>query len=117
MLVVDDEHQVRATVREALEYEGYDVSEAGTGADALAQLRLHDVDVVVFDLWMPVMDGWELRRRLLAEYPGLPVIVLSALDLPADKLAELRADALVNKPFDLEVLYGALAELVARRRG
>ena len=114
VLVVDDEPQVRATVREALEYEGYEVREAGTGAEALALLNQSPSDVVVFDLWMPVMDGWEFRRRLLAAYPRLPVIVLSALDLPSEKLTELRADALVSKPFDLEVLYSALQDVLAR---
>src|SRR5207253_3584477 len=56
VLIVDDEPQVRATVREALEYEGYDVSEASTGAEALALLSTRRADAVVFDLWMPVMD-------------------------------------------------------------
>src|SRR5436853_7306737 len=77
VMVVDDEPQVRATVREALEYEGYEVSEAGTGAEALALLAAKPADAVVFDLWMPVMDGWELRRRVLAAYPALPVVEVS----------------------------------------
>lgn len=104
-------------MREALEYEGYEVRDAGTGAEALEILRTYEVDVIVFDLWMPVMDGWELRQRLLAEHPDVPVIVLSALDLPTEKLAELQADALVSKPFDLDALYSALADLVSRGRG
>ena len=105
---------MRATVCEALEYEGYEVREAASGADALALLAQGASDVVVFDLWMPVMDGWELRRRLLATHPRLPVIVLSALDLPPEKLAALRADALVGKPFDLEVLYAAIEDVLGR---
>jgi CheY-like chemotaxis protein len=69
----------------------------------------------VFDLWMPVMDGWEFRRRLLASHPRVPVVVLSALDLPSERLGELRADAVVNKPFDLDTLYEALEQVLGRQ--
>jgi len=112
--VVDDEPQVRATVREALAYEGYDVSEAENGADALASIELSLPDLVIFDLWMPVMDGWQLRKKLREAHPGLPVIVLSALELDPGKLLALAADALIEKPFDLDTLYKTVSEVLAR---
>ncbi len=109
MLVVDDEPQVRATIREALEYEGYEVDEAGNGAEALAAIASRPPDVILLDLWMPVMDGWEFRRAQLATAPRIRVVVLSALSASNERLPELRADALVEKPFDLETLFSAVA--------
>ena len=115
MLVVDDEPQVRATVREALRYEGYTVSEAENGADALALVASAPPDVILIDLWMPVMDGWELRKKLLASHPRLPVIVLSAVELKTEDLLRLEADVVVEKPFDLDDLYDAIRDALARR--
>ena len=115
VLVVDDEPQVRATVREALTFEGYDVTEAANGAEALALISQVRPAAIVLDLWMPVMDGWAFRRAQLAAHPEIPVIVLSALDLSHERLDELRADALLGKPFDLDVLYDAVRDLIAAR--
>ena len=115
VLVVDDEPQVRATIREALALEGYDVSEASNGAEALALLPSVSPEVIVLDLWMPVMDGWAFRRAQSVSHADIPVVVISALDLSSDRLQELRADAVIGKPFDLDVLYGAVAEVLAKR--
>ncbi len=115
MLVVDDESQVRATISEALAYEGYDVTQAANGAEALAAIRRAPPDVIVLDLWMPVMDGWQFRREQLRSHPAVPVVVLSALESSSERLKELRADALVGKPFELDALYGAVSEVIAAR--
>lgn len=115
VLVVDDEPQVRATVREALTFEEYDVTEATNGAEALAMLGDLRPAAIVLDLWMPVMDGWAFRRAQLVAHPGIPVIILSALDLSSECLEELNADALLGKPFDLDALYGAVRDLIAAR--
>ena len=116
MLVVDDEAQVRATVREALLYEGYVVTEAENGADALVAVANAEPDVVLIDLWMPVMDGWQLRKSLLETHPRLPVVVLSAVELRTEDLIRLEADAVVEKPFDLDDLYHAVSDVLGRRR-
>jgi two-component system response regulator MprA len=115
VLVVDDEPQVRATVREALALEGYDVTEASNGAEALALLQTAQPEAIVLDLWMPVMDGWAFRRAQLASHPQIPVIVVSALDLSSERVEELRASAIIGKPFDLETLYGAVEDVLRRR--
>ena len=115
MLVVDDEPQVRATVREALLYEGYAVTEAENGADALTMIASGPPDIVLIDLWMPVMDGWQLRKSLLESHPRLPVIVLSAVELNSQDLIRLEADAVVEKPFDLDDLYDTISDVLARR--
>ena len=115
VLVIDDEPQVRATIREALVLEGYDVSEASNGAEGLALLPSLLPEVIVLDLWMPVMDGWAFRKAQTLSHAHIPVIVISALDLSSDRLKELDADALIGKPFDLDVLYGAVADVLAKR--
>jgi len=115
VLVIDDEPQVRATVSEALELEGYDVTQATNGMEALAMLASREPEVIILDLWMPVMDGWAFRRAQLASHPHIPVVVLSALDLSSDRLQELRANALIGKPFDLDVLYGAVHDVLPKR--
>ncbi len=113
VLIVDDEPQVRATIREALAYEGYDVTEASDGAAALAAMRDTPPDAVLLDLWMPVMDGWHFRREQLRSHPNVPVVVLSALDVSDARLKELRADAVIGKPFELDALYEAIARVIS----
>ena len=115
VLVVDDEPQVRATVREALALEGYEVTEASNGAEALALLTTAQPDAIVLDLWMPVMDGWAFRRAQRATHPDIPVIVVSALDLSSERLEELDASAILGKPFDLDTLYAAVLNALPRR--
>ena len=114
VLVVDDEPQVRATVSEALALEGYDVTEARNGAEALALLASAPPEAILLDLWMPVMDGWAFRRAQLLTHPQIPVVVLSAQTLSADRLSELRPDAVVGKPFDLQALYDAVDAVLHR---
>ena len=103
---------MRATVREALALEGYDVTEARNGAEALALLGSARPEAILLDLWMPVMDGWEFRRAQLLTHPEIPVVVFSAQDLSNERLRELRADALIAKPFDLQVLYDTVARVL-----
>ena len=116
VLVVDDEPQVRATVKEALLLEGYEVSEASNGAEALALLRTYEPEAIVLDLWMPVMDGWAFRRAQLASHPQIPVIVVSALDLSSERVEELAASAVIGKPFDIDTLYGAVESALNKAR-
>lgn len=113
MLVIDDEPQLRATISDALTLEGYEVTTATNGAEGLALLASLRPDAIVFDLWMPVLDGWEFRKAQLAAHPEIPVVVLSALDPRSERLAELRATAVVPKPFDLDALYAAVAGVLS----
>jgi CheY-like chemotaxis protein len=114
VLVVDDEPQIRATVSELLTLEGYEVVQASNGADALKQLDGRP-DVVVLDLWMPVLDGWTFRTTQLRTHPGIPVIVLSATTLTEEQLAELGRPAVVAKPFDLDTFLSAIEAAVDGR--
>jgi CheY-like chemotaxis protein len=103
VLVVDDDQNMRDTVAAALETEGYRVSCAENGAQALALMRGCRPEAIVLDLSMPVMSGWELldavhERRELRE---VPVLVLSALHAPAGV-------AHLDKPVSLDQLLATL---------
>src|SRR2546423_12735583 len=110
ILVVDDDDQIPAIVRDGLTRTGYRVELAADGPAALAAVRAHPFDLVVLDLLLPGMDGVEVCRQLRTQ-GGPPVIMLTARDAVAEKIAGLEsgADDSLTKPF-------VLAELVARVR-
>ena len=110
VLVVDDHVAIRRFLRAGLESEGYRLCEAGTGADAVAQAATRSPDLVLLDLGLPDLDGFEVVRRL-REWSQVPVIVLSARGQESDKVKALDAgaDDYVTKPF-------AMGELLARMR-
>lgn len=112
VLAVDDEPALTELVGMTLRYEGWDVTSAGTGADAVRLTREVRPDVVVLDQMLPDLDGLEVLRRIRAEQPRVPVIFLTARDTVDDRVRGLTAggDDYVTKPFSLE-------ELVARIRG
>jgi CheY-like chemotaxis protein len=108
VLVVDDDSYIRDVVSQLLASEGYAVEEAANGAEALHIVSdaARRPDLILLDLMMPVMDGWEFARRLQEYRPRLdiPIIVLSAARLPADRLRVSGAEAVLAKPFDLDEL-------------
>jgi two-component system KDP operon response regulator KdpE len=110
ILVIDDEPQMRRLLRVALEAHDYEVSEAATGREGLAEAATRPPDVVLLDLGLPEMPGLEVLRRL-REWSGVPVLILSVQDSGEDKVQalDLGADDYVTKPFDT-------AELLARLR-
>ena len=123
VLVVDDDAAVRRSLGRALRMRGFTVSEADGGAAALALLgpgageAAGSPDVLVLDISMPGMDGIEVCGRLRADGNDLPVLVLSALDEVADRVAGLQAgaDDYLVKPFALEELVLRLNALLRRR--
>ncbi len=110
VLVVDDEPQIRRSLRVALRANGYEVEEAATGEAALAQAALRPPELVILDLSLPDLDGVEVCRRL-REWTQLPVIILSANGEDEAKVRALDegADDYVTKPF-------SVLELLARMR-
>jgi two-component system, cell cycle sensor histidine kinase and response regulator CckA len=109
ILVVDDEEMVRLVIRAVLSYRGYTVVEVADGQAALRQLaeRPGRIDLVLLDLNMPGMNGWELLRRLREADPAIPVIVLSgeSPDEFAGRIIKAGAASVLQKPFDnLELL-------------
>ena len=109
VLVVDDDPDILATVEQILAVEGYEVLGACNGAEALAVLDDRRPAVIILDLMMPVMDGWEFRRRLAAHpASATPVIVVSADRDIARKAASIDANGYIAKPFDLDDLITAV---------
>ncbi len=115
ILVVDDDPSITSMLRRGLSYEGYEVHTAASGPEGLVTAREAPPALVILDVMMPGVDGFEVCRRLRAADPTLPVIMLTARDAPADQVLglELGADDYVVKPFTFEVL---LARIRARLR-
>ncbi len=115
VLVVDDDSDIRETMQEVLELEGYAVRTARNGLEALAEARLHAPAMILLDLFMPVMDGLEFRRRQLQdpEIAHIPVVVVSAAAGLEQRVAALPIDAVIEKPVAVDRLF----ELVARFAG
>ena len=115
MLVVDDERAIRRLLRMYLTDGGFTVAEAATGEEAIEQVRRGGIDIVLLDLMLPGMDGYEVCRRL-RETTSTPVIMLTARGEEANRITglELGADDYVTKPFSpVEVV--ARVKAVMRR--
>jgi two-component system, OmpR family, response regulator MprA len=121
ILVVDDDAAVRESLRRALQLEGYEVELAADGAEALDRLKLDGAapDALVLDVSMPRLDGLEVCRRLRRGGSAVPVLMLTARDEVADRVAGLDAgaDDYVVKPFALEELLARLRALLRRSSG
>ena len=115
ILVVDDEAHIRDLVRLYLEKEGYQVQVAVNGAAALAQVRQSPPALVVLDLMMPEMDGWEVCRHLRAA-SNLPILMLTARDDDIDKIVglEMGADDYLTKPFNPRELVARVRAILRR---
>ena len=116
VLVVDDDRAVRESLRRSLEFNGYDVSLAGDGAEALAGIGSVNPDVVVMDVMMPRLDGLETTRALRTAGNDVPIIVLTARDAVGDRVEGLDAgaDDYLTKPFALQELLARLRALLRR---
>ena len=109
ILVVDDDENIRQIVRMCLSDEGYDVREAPNGLAALEALDAGRADLILLDLRMPVMDGWEFARQYAdTPAPHAPIVAFVAALNPDDECARLPAAAILNKPFDLDDLLHAV---------
>lgn len=116
VLVVDDDKAVRESLRRSLEFNGYAVSLAADGAEALAGIGGVNPDVVVMDVMMPRLDGLEATRALRAAGHDVPILVLTARDAVGDRVEGLDAgaDDYLTKPFALQELLARLRALLRR---
>lgn len=117
ILVVDDDPHIRELVKHFMQLEGLEVLEAGDGLDALRVLADNKVELVILDLMMPGMDGWELCRKL-REQTDLPLLMLTAKGETAQivKGFALGTDDYLVKPFDPLVLVARVKALLKRYR-
>jgi len=118
ILVVDDDKNTRLLLRSVLEPEGYTVSTAENGKQALALLDREYVDLVVLDVMMPEMDGYAFTRELREGNSNLPVLMLSARQLPRDRHEGFRAgtDDYMTKPIDETELLLRIKALLRRAK-
>ena len=103
IMIVEDDADVRAALAAFLEGEGYVVLEAADGAEALQRLRTNEVCLVLLDLWMPGMDGWQFRAEQMRD-PALarvPVLVVTADHAAARQVAALGVQGYMTKPIEL----------------
>jgi two-component system OmpR family response regulator len=117
ILVVDDDPHIRELVRAFLRNGGFDVLEAADGIKALAVLDSTRVDLVILDIMMPNMDGWELCRQLRAAY-DIPLLMLTARGEASQKIKgfQLGTDDYLVKPFDPQELVERTKALLRRYR-
>ena len=115
ILIVEDDMNIRELLRLYLEREGYETISAGDGGEGLRAFRRESPDLVLLDIMMPVMDGWQVCRAIRAE-SKCPVIMLTAKGETFDKVSglDMGADDYIVKPFDLSEFL-ARVEAVLRR--
>ena len=118
ILIVEDEPAMVAGLRDNFEYEGYDVISAADGAAGLQRALADNPDLVVLDVMMPQMSGLDVCKRLKAERPAMPVIMLTARGQEIDKVVglELGADDYVTKPFSIRELMARVRAFLRRHR-
>ncbi|MGD2136361.1 MAG: type II/IV secretion system protein [Gemmatimonadales bacterium] len=121
VLLVDDEDQLRRVMKDLLERDGYDVSEARDGAEALDQVDRHNPDIIVLDLNLPGLDGYGVLTHLRSRpvTADIPVVVLTARgDEDSEvRVFEMGADDFLSKPFRARALSARLQAVLGRARG
>jgi len=116
VLVVEDEATILQGLRDNLEFEGYEVFTASDGIAGLEQIRKHDPHLIVLDLMLPRLSGYELCRKLRAEGVNTPILMLTARGEEADRVLglDLGADDYVTKPFSVRELMARVRALLRR---
>lgn len=117
ILIVEDEAEIANYLRRGLVFEGYSVEIAANGLAALASAREHPPDLVVLDVMLPTIDGFEVARRLRSA-SDVPIIMLTARDAVPDRVAGLEAgaDDYLVKPFAFEELLARIRVQLRRRQ-
>jgi len=116
--VVDDDDSIRDFIAMALGDEGYEVATVHDGAAALEVMAGFRPDLILLDLRMPGMDGWEFSHAYRqAPPPRVPILVLTAARDAGASASEIDADAFLAKPFELRDLLALVERLVRDRRG
>jgi two-component system OmpR family response regulator len=116
VLVVDDEENIADVIAMALRFQGFAVETAGTGGDALAAVSSFRPHLMVLDVMLPDMEGFDVAERLGAQRADVPIIFLTARDATEDKIRGLTTggDDYVTKPFSLEELIARIRTILRR---
>ena len=118
ILIVDDELNMRLVLQAMLKKEGYDVTTASNGMEALKILKSDQMDIVVTDLKMPKLDGMGLLGEIIRDYPSIPVIIITAHGTIATAVDALKKGAFdyITKPFEQDELKQVIQKAVKTRR-
>lgn len=118
ILVVDDESRMRKLVKDFLQREGYSVLEAGDGMEAMDIFYEQKIDLVILDVMMPRMDGWQTCREIRRD-STVPIIMLTARSEERDELQgfELGVDEYISKPFSPKILAARVSAILRRTAG
>ena len=116
ILVVDDEPNIVEVIAMALRFQGFEVESAGTGREALAAVTAFKPHLMVLDVMLPDMEGFDVADRLGAQRAGVPIIFLTARDATEDKVRGLSGggDDYMTKPFSLEELVARIRTILRR---
>ncbi|MGG1312553.1 MULTISPECIES: response regulator transcription factor [Cohnella] len=116
IVVIDDDEKITSLLRRSLAFEGYEVTTASNGQEGLRVLLGRHADLVILDVMMPQLDGWEVCRRLRAAGIQSPILMLTAKDDVQDRVKglDLGADDYLIKPFALEELNARVRALLRR---
>jgi two-component system OmpR family response regulator len=116
ILVVDDEPNIVDVVSMALRYQGFEVASAGTGQEALDQVSAFKPHLMVLDVMLPDMEGFDVAEKLGARRADVPIVFLTARDATPDKIRGLTSggDDYVTKPFSLEELVARIRTILRR---
>lgn len=116
ILIVDDEENIIISLKFLMEQAGYDVAVALTGEDALAQLPVFQPDLIILDVMLPGIDGYEVCRRIHADarFPHVKIVMLTAKGREMERQRGIRlgADAYITKPFSTKELLQQVRILV-----
>lgn len=118
ILVVDDDRNTRRLLRAVLESDGYTVTTAENGEKAFEVLDREHIDLIVLDIMMPVMDGYQFTKTLREEGSDLPVLIVTAKQLPDDRYMAFQAgtDDYITKPIDKKEMLLRIKALLRRSK-
>ena len=119
ILLVDDNDKIRRSVRRFLERKEYDVEEAPNGQVAMARLDAGDIDIIISDVFMPNMNGFDFLMRIRDKHAGIPIIMMSGggtlgSQSVLDAASKLGAAFVVEKPFEMREMMAAVEACVER---
>ncbi|AJY75833.1 response regulator transcription factor [Paenibacillus beijingensis] len=117
IIVVDDDEKITSLLRRSLAFEGYEVTTANNGSEGLKLMLMSEPDLLVLDVMMPQIDGWEVCRRVREGGSSVPILMLTAKDDVRDRVRglDLGADDYLVKPFALEELLARVRALLRRK--
>jgi CheY-like chemotaxis protein len=113
--VIDDEASVRELVSDVLSLQGHSVSAAADGADGVARFRAGQFDLVLTDLGMPGMNGWEVAKAIRQLSPATPILLLTGWRDVVEPPEGARVDGILTKPFNVDSLSATVGQVLKSR--